>query len=566
MTQQQAIDIMKMGHSVFLTGGAGSGKTYVLNQYIQYLREHDIPVAVTASTGIAATHIGGMTIHAWSGIGIRDHVSEYDLDTMETKKYLWDRFQQARVLIIDEISMLSANFFENIDRICRHMRRNTAPFGGLQIILCGDLFQLPPVERGNPADQILVTQTSSWASLRPVVCYLHEQHRQDDDEFTVILNAIRASSVTDSHVDTILDQVNQDADLDIRTMTQLFTHNADVDRLNHEIFKSLEEEHYTYTMEHKGKASTVETLKKSCLAPEVLELKIGTEVMFVKNNFEAGYVNGTRGRVVDFNDDTTYPIVRTVSGDLITVEPVTWAVTTDDGSVIASISQLPLRHAWAITVHKSQGMSLDQAFIDLSRAFTYGMGYVALSRLRTLEGLVLAPITADQIRQALLVDPKILQIDRDLQNRSDAAVQKLVQISPEDLHARHEKMILDNGGSLEKVKVKKQKVSVQQKTHHITYDMLTAGKSISEIVTERELTSGTVIEHIIKCRDEGRDVPDLMDIIKQIDPSIKKTTITKIKKAFKELGDEKLSPVKSHLEKQGIDVSFDVLKLVRGMI
>jgi GTPase SAR1 family protein len=570
MTQVEALKIMKMGHSVFLTGGAGSGKTYVLNQFIQYLREHDIPVAITASTGIAATHIGGMTIHAWSGIGIRDYVSEYDLDIMETKKYLWDRFQQARVLIIDEVSMMSAGFFESIDRICKHMKRNPEPFGGLQVILCGDLFQLPPIEKGNAHDNIMIPQTSSWQNMRPVICYLHEQHRQSDDTFTSFLNAVRTSNVTDSHIDMILDQVNMDEEINFNHITQLFTHNADVDRINSDVFMSLDEKRHTYEMTSTGKASTVETLKRGCMAPEVLDIKIGTQVMFVKNNFEAGYVNGTRGQVIGYSKLNNMPIVKTIDGNEITVEPSVWAVATDDGKVIASITQIPLRHAWAITVHKSQGMSLDQAFIDLSKAFTYGMGYVALSRLRTLSGLTLAPITADGIRRALVVDPKIMIIDRDLQNRSAAAVERLEKISEEDFKNKFIDMIKKHGGSIETVVIKnnsdvKTKISNQQKTHHVTYDMLSTGENVYDIAKKRELTTGTIIEHIIKCADEGRDVPKLSELLEQVDPRITKTVLKKIQKTLKELGYEKLSPVKSDLEKQGIDVSFDVLKLVRGL-
>ena len=146
MTQHDALNIMKMGTNVFLTGGAGSGKTFVLNAYIKYLKEHDVDVAVTASTGIAATHMGGMTIHAWSGMGIRDYISDYDIDQMEEKKYLWDRYDKVQVLIIDEVSMLSGNFLDNLDRICRSFKREPEkPFGGIQVVLCGDLFQLPPI-------------------------------------------------------------------------------------------------------------------------------------------------------------------------------------------------------------------------------------------------------------------------------------------------------------------------------------------------------------------------------------------------------------------------------------
>jgi len=149
MTQKEALDILKMGHHVYLTGEAGAGKTYVLNQYIAWLREHDIEPAITASTGIAATHLGGGTIHSWSGIGVRENISEDDLDKMEQKRPLWRRVNEARVLIIDEISMLSEEFFDMCDQVLRYLRRDDTPFGGMQVVCSGDFFQLPPVTREN---------------------------------------------------------------------------------------------------------------------------------------------------------------------------------------------------------------------------------------------------------------------------------------------------------------------------------------------------------------------------------------------------------------------------------
>ncbi|HRY62829.1 MAG TPA: AAA family ATPase, partial [Candidatus Paceibacterota bacterium] len=147
MTQKEALDILKMGHNAFITGAAGSGKTHLLNEYIKYLKDHDVEIGITAATGIAASHIGGQTIHAWSGLGIKDSLSLYDIENLEEKPYLWKRFDKVKVLIIDEISMLHHFRLDLVEQILRSFKRNNLPFGGLQVIFCGDFFQLPPVSR-----------------------------------------------------------------------------------------------------------------------------------------------------------------------------------------------------------------------------------------------------------------------------------------------------------------------------------------------------------------------------------------------------------------------------------
>ena len=557
MTQRDALTIMKMGNNVFLTGGAGSGKTYVLNAYIKYLKEHDVEVAITASTGIAATHMGGMTIHAWSGMGIRDFISDYDIDQMEEKKYLWDRYDKVKVLIIDEISMLSGGFLDNLDRICRSFKRNSeAAFGGIQVILCGDLFQLPPISR-NEASSGLVIDSLAWKNSNFVVCYITEQHRQDDSRFTEILNAVRTNSLSDEHFEILESRMREFDDDFFASMTKLFTHNSDVDAINNRALIQIDEEEHEYLMTAKGKSNLIETLKKSCLAPEKLILKIGTEVMFVKNNYDKGYVNGTRGIVIDF-DELDQPIIELRNGDKVAVGTDTWGID-DEGKVLASITQMPLRHAWAITVHKSQGMSLDEAVIDLSRSFTYGMGYVALSRVRRLEGLHLIGFS----RESLDLDPRMYIVDQDLQKRSVRAAERLREIDLDTLDKRHSDFITKSGGSLDiKVQSVKNKLSTQ-KTHEQTYDLIKSGKTIDVVAKERDLVVGTVIDHLDKARQLGWDIS-----FKHIKPS--KTEMSAIKAAFQEtkergtdIHEAKLTPVKRYLDKAGADYSFDTIKLVR---
>ena len=555
MTQAQALNILKMGHSVFLTGGAGSGKTYVLNAYIKHLKEHGVDVAVTASTGIAATHLGGMTIQAWSGMGIKQELSAYELDSLEEKKYLWDRYQKVSVLIIDEISMLSGMFLNTLDSVCKTMKRNfEKPFGGIQIVVCGDLFQLPPVS--DDTSQETITQSSAWKSMNPVICYLTEQHRQDDNLFTEILNALRKNDLQEHHFEHLESRITEFDDEYFMSKTKLFTHNVDVDTINQRALEFIGEEAYEYIMTSKGKDRLIETLKKSCLAPERLILKKGAEVMFVKNNFESGYVNGTRGVVTDF-DDNHEPIVETREGKLIHVGTETWSID-DDGKVLASITQLPLRHAWAITVHKSQGMSLDEAVIDLSKAFTYGMGYVALSRVKTLSGLHLVGFS----RESLQLDPRIHIIDTQLQERSRLAQERLASLDEGELTKRHESFILASGGNLEKNQVKQHKV-VTQKTHKISYDLIVGGMNLEAVAKERDLNVGTIIEHLDKAKQLGWNI-DLSHIKpKRGDVKIIRDAFNAVKQPDESLSEVKLSPVKTYLDQEGHDYSFDNIKLVR---
>lgn len=421
MTQKEALMVLKMGHSVFLTGAAGSGKTYVLNQYIDFLRSHVIPVGITASTGIAATHMGGMTIHSWSGIGIRDVLEEKDIKDIAVRGYLRSRFSKTKVLIIDEVSMLHAHQLDMVDKLLRTFHGNDYPFGGIQVIMSGDFFQLPPVQKGVSAGSF-VTESEVWQEMDPAICYLDESFRQDDRAFLSVLNAIRDNEVNETTVEYLTERMQADI-RGYAKPTRLYTHNADVDTINQEQLAGLHGDAFTYEMSWQGSYALVETLKRSCLAPQTLHLKVGSQVMFVKNNFEEGYVNGTLGEVISFSDDHL-PIVRTFDGKELKVTHTMWEVK-EDSKTLASLLQLPLRLAWAITVHKSQGMSLDAAEMDLSRSFTPGMGYVALSRVRSLGGLRLLGMNP----MALTVNPAVSAMDDTFRKKSDEMVLYLSGLS-----------------------------------------------------------------------------------------------------------------------------------------
>ena len=415
MKQTLALEIMLSSENVFLTGAAGSGKTFTLNQFIKLAKNSGKRVSVTATTGLAATHLGGNTIHAWSGIGIYDHLS----------RKFFERFPKTRaeiikntdILVIDEISMLHDFRLDMVEEICRTIRQNDKPFGGIQVILCGDFFQLPPINRAGGRIGGFAIHSNAWKLAEFTICYLEENYRQKNDELSEILNALRADDLRRKHAQSLLDRIdvepNFESDDFSKNLTELHTTNIDVDKINEQKLTELEGEEFHFSQTTTGAKNYVETLQKSVLAPELLRLKKGALVMAVKNAQNRQYVNGSIGEVIDFERLTDYPIVQFRNGKIITMVPETWEMR-DGEKKRASIMQIPLRLAYAITVHKSQGMTLDAARIDLRKAFSEGMGYVALSRVRSLDRLYLLGIN----RTALMVSEEAQKIDFKLKNES----------------------------------------------------------------------------------------------------------------------------------------------------
>lgn len=413
MRQSEALKLMHSGANVFLTGEPGAGKTYTLNKFIEEAEAKGKTIAITASTGIAASHIGGTTIHSWSGLGIAEELTEDDIRRYKRNDRVVDRYRMTDILVIDEISMLHGKRLDMVNDLAKALRKNPAPFGGMQVIIVGDLFQLPPVSRGT--DILDFAHLSiAWQELDLVVCYLTEQHRQAEfSDLLGILQAMRMGELMEVHKDILLKCVLKDVP---ETVTRLYSHNVDVDSINKRHLDELKGKSKKFHMSDGGDRYKVEALKKNLLAPEHLELKVGAQVLFVANNFDEGFVNGTRGEVTGFTKEGSLPIVRTLDGDKITVHRHKWIVKENDREV-AFVKQIPLRLAWAITIHKSQGMSLDSAVIDLSKAFTPGMGYVAISRVRSLDGLFLAGLND----MALVMHRDIYELDEWLRNASETA-------------------------------------------------------------------------------------------------------------------------------------------------
>lgn len=420
MNQALALEIMLSGESVLLTGPAGAGKTFVLNQFIRLAKAEGKHVSVTATTGLAATHLGGTTIHAWAGIGVMDDLPNGFAEHMSKGRR--DIIEKTDVLVIDEISMLHDYRLDMVDMACRLVRKQPdIPFGGIQVILSGDFFQLPPINRGEARAGGFVVYSNAWRELDPTICYLQEQHRQDDEKLLTILNALRDGDVRRHHAEQLLERA--EVEPPEGDMTELHTTNIDVDRINDAKLRELTGDEVSYEQSTTGSANYVESLQRSVLAPAQLKLREGALVMAVKNATDRKYANGSLGTVIDFDVLTNYPIVEFRNGRTVTMLPDTWEMR-DGDKKRASISQVPLRLAWAITVHKSQGMTLDAAKIDLRRAFVEGMGYVALSRVKNLENLYLAGIN----RMALRVSEDAQQINEQLLARTSADAKKFAHL------------------------------------------------------------------------------------------------------------------------------------------
>ena len=567
MFQEKALAILKSGKNVFLTGSAGAGKTYTLNQYIKYLKDHKVNVAITASTGIAATHMNGTTIHSWSGIGIKNQLTHENLKSLATKQYLTKNIRNTNVLIIDEISMLHRNQLDMISQVLKYIRNSAKPFGGMQVVFAGDFFQLPPVSREQePSREKFAFMSKAWVEATPTICYLTEQFRQTRNELNTILNQIRANEIDESAVQLLQETRYNEHSIE---PTKLYSHNADVDAMNEKELEALEADKEEFFAKKSGNIKMMEGFVKSLIVQDKLVLKKGAKVMFLKNDHDRGIMNGTLGVVTDFGKDAEgngpFPLVQLIDKRKILATPEVWSINNEKGTPIVSFEQVPLRLAWAITVHKSQGMTLEAAEVDLAKAFEPGQGYVALSRLKELEGLRLLGIN----RMAIEVDPLALKADQRFQELSG----EIDQLSEDDFKKDWESHIIISGGTTDEKELKKhrnKKAAKEKKisTHEVTIQYIEQGMSLKEISNERGMALSTIQGHILTISDKWPDVdigaykPDdvLMDRIQEL--------YTKADKNAKEddySGDGRL---KSSIIFRGLDgkVDYATIKLAYAFL
>jgi ATP-dependent exoDNAse (exonuclease V) alpha subunit len=420
MDQKKVIELALSGHNIFLTGKAGTGKTYTVNKIIEAFKKQGKIIAKTASTGIASTHINGTTIHSWAGIGIKDSLQLEDLYKLQNNKFSRERIESADVLIIDEISMLHDFRLDLIEQVCSFIRGGSGAFGGLQVIASGDFFQLPPVDKNNKKNYCF--NSSSWKYGKFKTCYLDKVYRQNEnDELTHILNSIRLNSITKKQKETLRSLKDNDKHID--KSISIFCKNYNVDILNATELSKIKGDSVISRMVGTGIDFKQEQLRKNITAPEVLILKKGAKVMHLVNDFSKNLVNGTLGEITDLskiNDGIVkFKVFKTK--EEIAVGRNKWEIQeyslfSQKDEAVASVSQFPFRLAWGLTVHKSQGAGFDYASIDLSDTFVENMGYVALSRVSSIDGLHLSGINDI----ALSIDPYIVEKDQEFKKESEA--------------------------------------------------------------------------------------------------------------------------------------------------
>ncbi|KAM5338542.1 ATP-dependent DNA helicase PIF1 isoform 1-T1 [Glossophaga mutica] len=432
LSEEQAavLRVVLKGQSIFFTGSAGTGKSYLLKRILGSLPPTG--TVATASTGVAACHIGGTTLHAFAGIG-SGQASLAQCVALAQRPGVRQGWLSCQRLVIDEISMVEADLFDKLEAVARAVRQQNKPFGGIQLIICGDFLQLPPVTKGSQPPQFCF-QAKSWRRCVPVTLELTKVWRQADRTFISLLQAVRlgrcSEEVTRQLQATATHQVGRDGIV----ATRLCTHQDDVALTNERRLQELPGKVHSFEAMDSD-PEQARTLDVQCPVSKLLQLKLGAQVMLVKNlAVSRGLVNGARGVVVGFEmEGRGLPQVRFLCGVTEVIRADRWTVQATGGQLL-SRRQLPLQLAWAISIHKSQGMSLDCVEISLSRVFASGQAYVALSRARSLQGLRVLDFDPTVVR----CDPRVLRFYATLRRSSDLGLE-----SPNDDEAASDQENVD---------------------------------------------------------------------------------------------------------------------------
>ena len=562
--------VEKTDMSLFLTGKAGTGKTTFLREVVRYTKKKCI---VLAPTGIAAVNAGAMTIHSFFQFGLGPFVQgviEPKSDFRINKSKL-ELIRHLQLLIIDEVSMVRADLMDHIDVELRRIRRNSKPFGGVQLLMIGDLQQLPPIAHGGE-DELLrqyyktlyFFSSAALKSMKYSCIELKNVYRQTDRHFIDILNHARDCTLTSQDI----------SDLNARYIPgfspkpedgyiRLMTHNRQVDYVNETELEKLDSKPYTFEA-----AVTGTFPEESYPTANSLTLKKGAQVMFIKNDPERRFINGTLGEVKSI-DKNSIAVRLTESGTVIDVEPMEWQNVRyqfdEESKEISSkqigrFKQYPLKAAWAITVHKSQGLTFDKAIIDVHAAFSPGQAYVALSRCRTLDGLVLSsPVSASVFMRDNAVDAYMNYISR--------PVEELAFSSCYEYFEYEKKPEPEEVAPVKKVKVNQEKPKKEKKeelcdvtgkklnTFEYSYRLYNQGNTIAQIAEKRGLNQSTIEGHLARYVASGDiDVHEFVD----------GDTLQKVEAYCMEPPEEKaLKPIFEHFDAK---IPYGVLRMAIAAI
>jgi ATP-dependent DNA helicase PIF1 len=414
--QLKAVEAVKTGKNVFITGGAGSGKSTLLKYLIQEVFPKDGSTFVTAPTGIAAVNVGGTTIHSFAGIGLGK--GPWDKILRRLSAVAQTNWAMCQRLVIDEISMISAQMLELLDYIARRRKNPDQAFGGIQVVLIGDFYQLPPVFKfveGDEKDCRLAFESPVWVELNLQTQILEKQERQSEPEFIEFLDLIRRSKTDDPRVEQTFQQLSQPLELKttepggppVIKPTRLYTKNIDVQAENIEELMRLKGPQNKYICIDKTKpAFKGGNLSDFCRALPVLYLRKGAQVILLMNDKEdKSLVNGSRGVVVDFTTEGSLPVVQFHNGVIKAIDWHVWEIKNNKGDTVATRQQIPLNLAWSMTIHKSQGQTIDFLEVDISDVFLPGMAYVCLSRATSTRGL---HVMGYSIRK-ITTDPRVVE-------------------------------------------------------------------------------------------------------------------------------------------------------------
>lgn len=562
--------VEKTDMSLFLTGKAGTGKTTFLREVVRYTKKKCI---VLAPTGIAAVNAGAMTIHSFFQFGLGPFVQgviEPKSDFRINKSKL-ELIRHLQLLIIDEVSMVRADLMDHIDVELRRIRRNSKPFGGVQLLMIGDLQQLPPIAHGGE-DELLrqyyktlyFFSSAALKSMKYSCIELKNVYRQTDRHFIDILNHARDCTLTSQDI----------SDLNARYVPgfspkpedgyiRLMTHNRQVDYVNETELEKLDSKPYTFVA-----AVTGTFPEESYPTADSLTLKKGAQVMFIKNDPERRFINGTLGEVKSI-DKNSIAVRLAESGTVIDVEPMEWQnirYQFDEESKeisskqIGRFKQYPLKAAWAITVHKSQGLTFDKAIIDVHAAFSPGQAYVALSRCRTLDGLVLSsPVSASVFMRDNAVDAYMNYISRSVEELAFSSCYEYFEYEkkPDPEEVAPVKKVKVNQEKPKKVKTEELRDESGKEliTFECSYRLYKQGNTIGQIAEKRGLNQSTIEGHLARYVASGDiDVHEFVD----------GDTLQKVEAYCMEHPEEKaLKPIFEHFDAK---ISYGVLRMAIAAI